>query len=159
METVDRQLVWTRVPVSFNSEQRGGDMTTLTEAIAAKAFARAWNRLDPAEFIEMLDTDARYASQWVFEELIGREAIAEYLIGKMRNAKAFAVNSPEHKVFAELGKTRKNISGRDCVFMAQGKKETVNAVVLFEVGDGHIKRYDLCIPQLLDVARSGVYPI
>lgn len=131
-------------------------VTTLTEAIAAKAFARAWNRLDPAEFIELLDTDARYASQWVFEELVGREAITGYLIGKMRNAKAYAVNSSEHKVFSELGKTRKNMSGRDCVFMAQGKKETVTAAVLFEVSDGHIKRYELCIPQLLDVARSGV---
>ena len=40
--------------------------------------------------------------------------------------------------------------------MAQGKKETVTAAVLFEVSDGHIKRYELCIPQLLDVARSGV---
>ena len=134
-------------------------MTTLTEAIAAKAFARAWNRLDPADFIALLDTDARYASPWVLEELVGRAAIADYLVGKMRNARAYAVNSPEHKVFAELGKTRKNMSGRDCVFMAQGKKETVTAVVLFEVGDGHIKRYDLCIPQLLDVARSGIYPI
>ena len=32
-------------------------VTTLTEAIAAKAFARAWNRLDPAEFIELLGSD------------------------------------------------------------------------------------------------------
>lgn len=134
-------------------------MTTLTKAIAAKAFARAWNRLDPADFIALLDTDARYASHWVLEELVGRAAISDYLVGKMRNARAYAVNSPEHKVFVELGKTRKNMSGRDCVFMAQGKKETVTAVVLFEVIGGHITRYDLCIPQLLDVARSGVYPI
>ena len=134
-------------------------MTQLTEAMAATAFARAWNRLDPSEFLELLAPDARYASQWVFEELVSRDAIADYLIGKMRNAKAYAVNSAEHKVFAELGRTTKGFSGRDCVFMAQGRRESVTAVVLFDVIGERIKRYDLCIPQLLDVARSGVYPI
>ena len=58
-------------------------MRRLTEVMAATAFARAWNRLDPTEFIKLLDADARYASQWVFEELVGRDAIADYLIGKM----------------------------------------------------------------------------
>jgi hypothetical protein len=43
--------------------------------------------------------------------------------------------------------------------MAQGRKENVTAVVLFEVEGGMIKRYDLCIPELLGVIRSGVYPI
>lgn len=144
----------------MNDDQAGNQtMTQLTEAMAATAFARAWNRLDPTEFVELLAPDARYASQWVFEELVGRDAIADYLIGKMRNAKAYAVNSSEHKVFAELGRTTKGFSGRDCVFMAQGRKESVTAVVLFEVIGERIKRYDLCIPQLLDVARSGVYPI
>jgi hypothetical protein len=134
-------------------------MTQLTEAMAANAFAKAWNRLDPTEFIELLAPDARYASQWVFEELVGRDAIADYLMGKMSNAKAYAVNSSEHKVFAELGRTTKGFSGRDCVFMAQGRKESVTTVVLFEVIGERIKRYDLCIAQLLDVARSGIYPI
>jgi hypothetical protein len=144
----------------MNGDQAGNQyMPQLTEAMAAIAFARAWNRLDPTEFIELLAPDARYASQWVFEELVGQDAIADYLIGKMRNAKAYAVNSSEHKVSAELGRTTKGFSGRDCVFMAQGRKESVTAVVLFEVIGERIKRYDLCIPQLLDGARSGVHPI
>ena len=54
-------------------------MTQLTEVMAATAFARAWNRLNPTEFIELLNADARHASQWVFDELVGREAIADYL--------------------------------------------------------------------------------
>ena len=134
-------------------------MTPLTEAMAATAFARAWNRLSPTEFIELLAPDARYASHWVFEELIGKKAIADYLFGKMRNAKAYTVNSSDHKVYAELGKTTTSFSGRDCVFMAQGRKEAVTAVVLFDVVGEKISRYDLCIPQLLGVVRSGVYPI
>jgi hypothetical protein len=77
----------------------------------------------------------------------------------MRTVKELAVNNPESKVFAELGKTTQGFSGRDCVFMAQGRKEDVTAVALFVVEGGQIKRYDLCIPQLLGIVRSGVYPI
>ena len=134
-------------------------MTKLTEAIAATAVARAWNRLDSTEFIELLAPDACYASQWVFNELVGKDAISDYLTEKMRTVKAYAVNSSAHKVFAELGKTTTSFSGRDCVFMAQGRKEAVTAVVLFDVAGEKIKRYDLCIPELLGVVRSGVYPI
>ena len=42
---------------------------SLTEKDAAIAYARAWNRLDPNDFLALLAGDARYASQWVFEEL------------------------------------------------------------------------------------------
>lgn len=134
-------------------------MTKLTEIIAATAYARAWNRLDPTEFIELLDSGARCASQWVFNELIGREAIEDYLVAKMRTVKALDVNSADSKVFAELGKTNKSFPGRDCVLLTQGHKDSVTAVVLFEVVGEKIKRYDLCIPQLLDVTRSGVSPM
>ena len=51
----------------------------LTEKDAAIAYARAWNRLDPNDFLALLAGDARYASQWVFEELEGLEAISSYL--------------------------------------------------------------------------------
>ena len=63
----------------------GGDqMNELTEEKAAYLFARAWNRLNPEDFLALLAPDARYASQWVFEELIGASAIADYLGSKMR---------------------------------------------------------------------------
>ena len=134
-------------------------MNQLTEAMAATAYARAWNRLDPSEFVELLDPDGRYASQWVFSELVGRDAISDYLIGKMRAVKARAVNDPDSAVSAELGKTTIGFSDGDCVLLSQGRKENVTAAVLFKVNAGKIQRYDLCIPELLGVVRSGVYPI
>ena len=134
-------------------------MRAFTEADAAREFARAWNRLDPADFLKRLMPEARYASQWVFEELAGKSAIADYLTAKMRTVKNHALHNPDVKVFAELGKTTTGFISRDCVFMAQGRKENVTAVVLFEVEGEMIKRYDLCIPELLGVVRSGIYPI
>lgn len=134
-------------------------MVNFTEADAACAFARAWNRLDPSGFLEKLMPEARYASQWVLEELVGKQVIADYLIAKMRTVKNYALHNPTAKVFAELGKTTEGFVGRDCVFMAQGRKENITAIALFEVEGGKIKRYDLCIPELLGVVRSGIYPI
>ena len=134
-------------------------MTTLTEATAAKAFAKAWNQLDPTEFIALLDANACYASQWVFEELVGRDAIADYLVGKIRTVKANVVKAPQNRVHAELGITTTGFSGRDCAVLTQGAEKEVAAVVLFEVSDGQITRYDMCMPELLNVARSGEYPV
>jgi len=105
-------------------------MRAFTEADAAREFARAWNRLDPADFLKRLMPEARYASQWVFEELAGKSAIADYLTAKMRTVKNHALHNPDVKVFAELGKTTTGFIGRDCVFMAQGRKENLISKIL-----------------------------
>jgi hypothetical protein len=134
-------------------------MKKLTEADAATAYAKAWNRLDPSEFIDLLTSDARYASQWVFEELTSKQAIGDYLTAKMSSIKMNMEKDPEVIVFAELGKTATSLSNRDCVILAQGTRENVKAVVHFGVEDNKIKRYDLSIPELVPINRSGVYPV
>jgi len=126
----------------------------ITEKDAAIVYAKAWNRLDCSNFIKLLDENAHYSSQWVLEEMKSKKEISEYLIGKMKT-----VQNTNYKVHAELGNTRSGFAERDCVFMAQGKKEEIQTVVLFEVADNKIKRCDMCIPQLFNVERSGVYPI
>lgn len=125
-----------------------------TEKDAAIAYAKAWNRLDCSEFIKLLAEDACYASQKVLEELEDKNAISDYFIKKVE-----AVRVNDAVVHAELGITREGFIGRDCVFLSQGKKEEIQAAVLFEIDSGKIKRYDLCLPELLNVERSGVYPI
>ena len=72
-------------------------LTPLTEAMAATAYARACNRFNPGEFIKLLAPDCRYASQWVFDELIGREAITNYLFRKMQMVKAQAKKISIHR--------------------------------------------------------------
>ena len=129
------------------------DKTVLTELDAATAYAAAWNRLDCTQFLELLAPDAHYASQWVFEELESKTAIGDYLTGKMQ-----AVRNAKTPVFAELGTTTAGFAGRNCVAVAQGDKNVVSAVVLFEVEGNHIKRFDLCMPELLGVERTGQYP-
>jgi len=134
-------------------------MTTLTEEKVVFAFAKAWNRLVPNGFLDLLAPDARYASQWVFDELVGAPAIATYLTEKMRTVRAHGVNDPNSRVRVEIGRTTEGMGGRPCAFMTQGKANEVKAAVIFEVSGDNVTRYDLCIPQLLGAVRTGVYPV
>ena len=127
----------------------------VTEETAARAYAKAWNRLDCAEFLKLLAPDASYSSFWVFNDLEGREAIVEYLTAKMRNLAAGADHA-----FAELATTTKGFGGpgRPCVALAQGDKDIVKVIVTFEVEAGLIKRVDLAAPEFFAAIRSGEYP-
>lgn len=134
-------------------------MTILTEESVVFTFARAWNRLEPDGFLDLLAPDARYASQWVFDELVGAPAIAQHLTGKMQTVRARGVNDPNSRVRVEIGQTTDGLGGRPCAFMTQGKANEVQAAVIFEVSGDKVSRYDLCIPQLLGAVRTGVYPV
>ena len=134
-------------------------MNDVTEEDVVFAFAKAWNRLEPDGFLVLLSPDARYASQWVFEELVGDSAIADYLRGKMRTVRAHSVNDPNSRVRVEVGRTDQGEGGRPCAFMTQGRGNEVQAAVLFEISDGKVSRYDLCIPQILGAVRTGVFPV
>ena len=130
----------------------------LTEAMAATAYARACNRFDPSEFIELLAPDCRYASQWVFDELIGKNAIADYLIQKMQMVKAQSMKTQHVPILVELGKTTQGFVNRDCVIRGRDASNNLVAAVLFKVNGGKIIRYDLCLAKPLGIVRSGVYP-
>lgn len=134
-------------------------MDDLTEEKAAYLFARAWNRLNPEGFLALLAPEARYASQWVFNELVGAAAIAAYLRAKMATVRDMAHQDLGAAVRVEMGRTAEGDRGRPCAFMTQGEMGEVQAAVVFEVKDGRIARYDLCIPQLLGAVRTGVFPL
>jgi len=131
----------------------------ISEAKAAFLFARLWNRLALLDFPEYLAPDAHYASQWFIKELQGKNAISDYLGEKIQEVNDRSAINPKNKIFAELGKTADGPGGRDCVFIARGRKENISAVALFEVDGEKIKRVDLYIPQLFGAVHTGVYPI
>ena len=134
-------------------------MNELTEEDAVFAFAKAWNRLEPDGFVALLAPDARYASQWVFEEIVGADVIQAYLTGKMQTVRAYAVNDPNSRVRVEIGRTAHGDGGRPCAFMTQGQGNAVQAAVVFENCDGKVSRYDLCIPPIVGAVRTGIFPI
>ena len=81
----------------------------------------------------------------------------EYFAGKMSTIR----NSPKAQVFAELGETTQypmyTVPEQPCVILAQGTKDNILAVVLFETKDTKITRIDICsvvpAPQAVGGAR------
>ena len=80
----------------------------LTEEAAATAFAKAWNCLQADGFLVLLANDARYTSQWVFEELEGVTSISDYLRGKMQTLRDLKSTNPAVQVRVE---TRRAVMG------------------------------------------------
>lgn len=134
-------------------------MADVTEDDVFFTFAKAWNRLDPEEFLALLAPEARYASQWVFDELIGASAISDYLRNKMRTVRAHSLHDPNARVRVGVGRIARGEADRPCAFMTQGHGDKVQAAVLFEICDGRVSRYDLCIPQIIGAVRTGIFPV
>jgi hypothetical protein len=138
----------------------------MTEDQLVHEVALAWNTLDPEVIIARLAADAVYESQNVREPLRGREAIADYLRGKMATVR----NHPHYAVRAELGRcasfTGQDIAvlsapeGRPCVLIEQGASTDPEALVLLDVANGEIRRVDICTvaPAPSTAERTGIYP-
>lgn len=125
----------------------------ILELDAANAYAKAWNTLDCSEFISLLAPDARYASQYVFSELEGRDNIADYLSSKMETVK----RTGSH-VRAELAKTSSSFPNKDCVAIFQDDMNSIAAVVVFTVEANLVTRFDLCITELMAPILTGICP-
>ena len=134
--------------------------TGLTVAEAARLFATAWNRLEATVLEPWLAEDVVYESQHVFAAIESRADFMEYLTGKMGTVS----RDPSAKVYAELGETRAYpgcaVDEGSCVVMAQGGKDDVAALVLFQVEGGYIARMDMCtvVPDPRSARRTGIYP-
>ena len=55
----------------------------ITELDACKYFADAFNHLDPQDFIDHLASNVVYASELIDEPILGKEAISNYICGRI----------------------------------------------------------------------------
>lgn len=127
------------------------------EANAARAFATAWNRLDVSALVPLLSEDVCYGSQSVLSELEGKSAVLTYLRAKMQTMKDAAADK---QVYAEMGQTQTYPAGHACVLIAQGDRDDLSALVLFEIEGDLVTRIDLCTiaPHPSSARRTGDYP-
>ncbi|MDY0029782.1 MAG: nuclear transport factor 2 family protein [Pseudobdellovibrionaceae bacterium] len=123
----------------------------MTENEAALAYVSAWKNYDPMAFLNLLSEDVTYNSQWVFEEMKGKEKFVDYFTGKLETVKR--ANMP---VRAIMGKTTRSFPDRDCVLLFQSKTDAPDALVLFEISGDLISKVDMCIPELFAPIRAGV---
>ena len=108
----------------------------------------------------LIDDEIQFASQNVFDEINSKTEVLEYLADKM----SAIDNSPNAQVYAELSETTQypmyTVPEQPCVIMAQGSKDNILAVALFQANDAKITRIDICsaAPAPEKVVRSGRYP-
>ncbi len=112
----------------------------LSELAAATAYAEAWNTLDCYTFARLLSPNAKYASQYVFDEIAGRDAIRDYLCAKFK-----AVKDTGGMVKAVVATATTSFPGKPCVLLIQN---STDAVIVFETEEKHVRRLDLCITQI-----------
>jgi hypothetical protein len=125
----------------------------LTKSDALRAYARMMNTLDVSHIEPLLSENFHYASQWVFDEIMSKQAFIDYIGPKLES-----IEKSGGRAYAEMAEL-KTYSGGPCVVMAQGSKDNLLATVLVEVEYGKIKRLDMCqIPPPSAAERSGEYP-
>ena len=128
----------------------------LEPVIAAIAWARAVNRLDPTEVERHLADDLRVSFQWSFDEIRGRDAYLEYW--RQRFAEAAADGRCTH---AELAVTYAFVEApgwkTPCLVLHHGGK--LVATVLLTVERDLIVGIDYCVvPDPNTCTRSGHFP-
>lgn len=125
----------------------------LTKEVALKAYASMMNTLDASHIENILADDFHYASQWVFSEIKSKQEYLDYIRPKLQ-----AVRASGKHVWAEMAALDREIPG-PCVVLAQDEKDNLISLVLAEVKEGKVKRFDMCgAPSPHDAIRTGIYP-
>ena len=112
----------------------------LTEYDAAIAYADAWNTLNCTGFCRLLASDAKYASQYTYCDISGRDDIADHICTKFQNYKR-----DESKIQAIVSIATKISPGKSCLLLIDGKD---HVVVVFETRANEISRINLCVTEI-----------
>lgn len=125
----------------------------LTKEVALKAYASMMNTLDANHIENILADDFHYASQWVFSEIKSKQEYLDYIRPKLQ-----AVRASGKHVWAEMAALDREIPG-PCVVLAQDQQDNLISLVVAEIKNGKVARFDMCgAPSPHDAIRSGNYP-
>lgn len=122
----------------------------LDAMVACNLIAHAYNTLNHAFLAKQLAEDLLYTSQWVLDEMRGKEAYLDYLAKKFNSIRRSGI-----QVFAELA----IYSGKHCLVIAQGTKSDPVATMLVKTAGGKISEIHMCeVPHFSECDRLGIYP-
>jgi hypothetical protein len=118
--------------------------------VVCNLLAHAYNTQNTA-FLEMiLADDLLYSSQWVLEEMRGKQVYLDYLSAKFKT-----IMKSGSAIFAELASYR----GQYCLVIAQGSKANPVATMLVKTQQGKISEIHMCeVPHFTECERLGIYP-
>jgi hypothetical protein len=121
---------------------------------ACRGYARMMNNLDVSHIAPWLAEDVTYSSQWVMEDMHGKEAYLNYIKGKLASIKRTG-----SRVWAEIAYTDAFGAG-PCVVLSQGSQDNLTATLLLEIRDGKIISMIMCaVPSPNECRRTGEIPL
>ncbi|MDD3536506.1 MAG: hypothetical protein PHC50_10225 [Candidatus Cloacimonetes bacterium] len=124
--------------------------SALDEIIVCNLLAHAYNTLNSEILQKIIAEDLLYTSQWVFDEMRGKQAFLDYLSVKFQTIKKAGSS-----VFAELAIYR----GQYCLVIAQGSKANLVATMLVKTDSGKITEIHMClVPHFSECEQLGIYP-
>lgn len=126
------------------------DPASMDDMIACNLLAHAYNTQNTAFMEKILSDDLLYTSQWVLDEMRGKQAFLDYL-----TAKFHSIEKAESSIYAELATYR----GQHCLVIAQGSKDNPVATMLVKTKQGKISEICLCdVPHFSECDRFIIYP-
>jgi hypothetical protein len=132
----------------------------MTEEDLIKELAKAWNNLNVSFIENLLIDDFRYASQWVVEEMKGKDNYINFISTKFQKiSESIAQNGD--KIIAEVGYCTQGFPNKPCIVLTQiSGNEKSPATLLIMTDNGLIKRIDMCaIPAPETVKLTGLIPM
>lgn len=123
---------------------------SLAEMIACNLLAHAYNTLNASFMDNILTNDLLYTSQWVLDEMRGKDEFLSYL-----SAKYYTITKAGNAIFAELA----TYQGKHCLIIAQGSKENPVATMVVKTIGSLISEIHMCeVPHYSECERLGIYP-
>ena len=132
----------------------------MTEEGLIKELAKAWNNLNVSFIENLLVDDFRYASQWVLEEMKGKDNYINFISTKFQNISESMAQKGD-KIIAEIGYFTQGFPNKPCIILTQiSGNEKRSTTLLIETDNGLIKRIDMCaIPAPETVKLTGLIPM
>jgi hypothetical protein len=121
--------------------------------------AKSWNNLNISFLEPILAEDFVYNSQWVFDEMKGKQAYLKYISGKFL-AIIEGIEKKGNKIIAEIGYCTYGYPGKPCIVLTQTTYEKIQSVtLLIEAENNVITKMDLCgVPAPETAKLTGIIP-
>jgi hypothetical protein len=132
----------------------------MTEEDLIKELAKAWNNLNVSFIENLLIDDFRYSSQWVLEEMKGKDNYINFISRKFQKIRESIAENGD-KIIAEIGYCTQGFPNKPCIVLTQiSGNEKSPATLLIETDNGLIKRIDMCaIPAPETAILTGLIPM
>ena len=131
----------------------------ITEEDLIKELAKAWNNLNVSFIENLLIDDFSYASQWVLEEMKGKDNYINFISTKFQKISE-SIDQKGDKIIAEIGYCTQGFPNKPCIVLTQisgNEKRLVTSLI--ETDNGLIRRIDMCaIPAPETAKLTGLIP-